>query len=310
MASNALRALVTDRAPRKPYAGREKIARIHKLSTALALPYLQLNRPGVVAWLVFDIDKPGAAMAWQDANLPPPTWVATNPENGHAHVGYALAGPVCTTSAARQKPIRYLAAIEDAYTSALGADRGFAGLLSKNPLHDGWKVWEPANCPAYELDVLAEYADLSKKSQKRRPADEVASLGRNCFLFDELGVWARRAIRGFWRPGGAEVWQEAVRSQAESLNMFPVPLSVSEIKSIARSVARWTWRNTTPAGFRAWQSAQGVKSGASRRRKREPKQTEAIRLRAAGKLNAEIALVFHVTERTIQRWLNCFAEGG
>ncbi len=115
MASNALRALVEATAPRKPYSGRDKMARIHKLSTALALPYLQLNRPGMVAWLVFDVDRPEAAMAWEAASLPPPTFIAGNPESGHAHIGYALAGPVCTTSAARQMPLRYLTIIDDAY---------------------------------------------------------------------------------------------------------------------------------------------------------------------------------------------------
>jgi hypothetical protein len=303
MASNALRALIEATVPRKPYAGRDKIARIHKQSSALALPYLQLNRPGMVTWLVFDVDRPEAAMAWEAASLPPPTFIAGNQENGHAHIGYALAGPVCTTSAAKLQPLRYLTAVDDAYTLALDADRGFAGLLAKNPLHDNWKIWEPANCPAYSLSELAEFVDL-KKRQKPRPASEVSALGRNCFLFDALGTWARRAVRGFWRPGGAEVWQDAVRSHAESLNVFPVPLSASEIKSIARSVARWTWRNTTPAGFREWQSAQGKKSGEAKRRKSEPQRAEAGRLRAAGKLNPEIALACNVTTRTIQRWLN------
>lgn len=301
MASNALRALVADYAPRKPYAGREKIARIHKLSTALALPYLQLNRPGMVAWLVFDIDREGAAAAWEDANLPAPTFSATNPENGHAHIGYALAVPVCTTGAARQKPMRYLAALEDAYRRKLGADPGFAGLLCKNPLSETWRIHEPANCPVYELAELAEFVDLTKKSQKRRPADEVAGLGRNCFLFDSLATWAKRAVRGFWRPGGGDVWLEAVRSQAEAQNVFSAPLPSSEIKSIARSVARWTWRNTTPAGFRGWQSAQGKKSGEARRRKTEDKRAEAERLRTELSTR-EIAEVLDVHQSTIVRW--------
>ncbi|WP_250145402.1 replication initiation protein, partial [Escherichia coli] len=40
-------------------------------------------------------------MAWDAAGLPPPTWTAQNPENGHAHIAYALSAPVAKSDAAR-----------------------------------------------------------------------------------------------------------------------------------------------------------------------------------------------------------------
>ncbi len=47
-------------------------------------------------WLGFDVDRTGAAIDWSDRNAPAPTLTITNPENGHAHLLYALETPVRT----------------------------------------------------------------------------------------------------------------------------------------------------------------------------------------------------------------------
>ncbi|VXG77148.1 Rep protein CDS [Salmonella enterica subsp. enterica serovar Derby] len=88
--------------------------------------------------LLFDVDHPLAAMAWDAAGLPPPTWTAQNPENGHAHIAYALSAPVAKSDAARLKPLRLLARIQHAMTDALSADRGYVGLITKTPNHARW----------------------------------------------------------------------------------------------------------------------------------------------------------------------------
>lgn len=253
MASAALAALVEAHIPHRPYCADTKhFARIRPKVIALGERHIQLNPPGHHAWLILDIDRPGAALAWEDANLPPPTYVAVNPENGHAHIGYALSSPVCKTDAARLKPIRYLAAIEHAYTEKVGADFAYAGPLAKNPLHPCWRLWEPANAPSYELGYLAEFVDLPNKL-----ASVSAGVGRNCVLFDALRAWAYTAVRTFWRPGGQQPWYEAVRRQAESMNRFPRPLSNSEVAGIARSIARYVWRRFSPADFRELQAERG-----------------------------------------------------
>ena len=127
--------------PHKPYCsddlGYGVIIRPKK--TAILKQYIQYNPPCLITSLVFDIDRPDAFFAWSDANLPTPTWIAKNRLNGHAHVGYMLATPVCTTHRARQNVIEYLAKIEQAYSLALGADRGYTGLITKNPCHSTWE---------------------------------------------------------------------------------------------------------------------------------------------------------------------------
>ena len=114
-----------------------------------------------------------------------------NPENGHAHIAYRLKIPICTSDIAHIKPIRFLAAIESAMIEKLKSDRGFAGLLTKNPLHPHWqnKVWDKYE---YTLDELADYLDL--KGPPRR-GKECSGLGRNCELFEEARKWSYKAIR-------------------------------------------------------------------------------------------------------------------
>lgn len=314
-ASAALRALVESTAPSRPYCGYDKLARIRPLKTALGMPYLQLNPPALAHWLIIDIDhdmarhapairwKPRDPLTWERIGVPAPTFLIFNPANGHVQMGYSLSAPVCTSDAGRAAPLRYLAAIETGYNKRLGGDVGFTGLLSKNPLADCWHCIEPANCAAYELGELARDIELPKRLPKRREASEAAGLGRNCALFDSLSTWARRAIRGFWRPGGADVWARVVRDEAESMNSFLVPLSTAEVAGIARSVARWSWKNVTPGGFREWQSAMGQRSGAARRRASEDRRDAARLMSAAGRSSREIAAVLCVNQSTVVRWL-------
>ena len=81
-----------EKLPKKPYCsddlGRGVIIRPKR--TAIQKPYIQHNPPCLVSSLVFDIDRQDAYFAWSDANLPTPTWIAKNRQNGHAHIGYML----------------------------------------------------------------------------------------------------------------------------------------------------------------------------------------------------------------------------
>lgn len=299
-ASGALRSLIESSAPRRPYCALEKDqAHIRPLSTALGEPYLQLNPPGMTAWLVLDVDRPRAAACWEEAGLPVPTFVATNPRNGHAQVGYALASPVCTTVNGRRHPVRYLAAIEAAYVEAVRADRGFNGPLGKNPLHERWKLWEPANAPRYELSMLAEHVEELPAWVPRKR--EASGLGRNCTLFDELSNWAYRGVRRYWCAGGEDRWRDAVRDQADAMNAgFSVPLPDSEVRGLARSVARWVWRHITPGGFRERQAAVGALKGQQQRNEKLPL---CLAMHEQGRSNKSIAAALGVTPPTVANWL-------
>jgi hypothetical protein len=218
--------------PTRPYCTDDLSSglQIRPRGTAIKKAYIQQNGPGILRWLVFDVDRPGAALAWEQGDLAPPNFVAVNRENAHAHLVYLLSPGVCKTAAAREKPLRYVAAIERAMTTRLGADRGYAGLITKNPLHPRWRVWEIHDHP-YALGELAEYLDLravrGAANDSVMPA-EAHGLGRNCALFDAGRIWAYSAVRDHWGPNGQELWHKVVLAHLAGINdQFQAPLPIS-----------------------------------------------------------------------------------
>jgi hypothetical protein len=250
--------IFTNRLPRRPYCSNDPVSGllVRPVAAALQQRHIQPNPPSEAAWLVFDLDYPGAALAWEKANLPPPTFTVVNPRNAHAHVFYGLVAPVCLSDAGRNAPIRYAAAIQAAFLVRLCADPGYVGLIAKNPLHDAWRVLSVPKL--YELGELAEYVNLPARLPKRVEV----GLGRNCTLFETLRSWAYQWVREYKRNGASlGQWQAAVLGQAETLNNFAAPLAFGEVKATAKSVARWTWSRFSDAAFSAIQSARGRRGG-------------------------------------------------
>lgn len=250
--------------PKRPYCTDELGGLlIRQASSALKHRYIQHNPPPLLTWLVFDIDRADSAFAWDDAGLPAPAWVATNPDNGHCHISYGLLAPVARTDAARAAPLKLAAAVEYAYRAALDADRGYAGLVTKNPMHEHWRVFTPSNdCGVYDLATLAEYVTLPKRIPKR---EREVGVGRNVELFDNLRQWSYSAVRQYWRPDGYNAWLGACIDRASYLNQFANPLPYQEVRGIGKSVAKWVWKTFTPSGFRQVQSSRGKRSGEVRR---------------------------------------------
>jgi hypothetical protein len=229
-----------EKLPKKPYCsddlGHGVI--IRPKSTAIQMQYIQHNPPCLITSLVFDIDRSDAYFAWSDANLPQPTWIAKNRQNNHAHVGYMLATPVCTTHRARQNVIEYLAKIEQAYSLALGADRGYTGLITKNPCHGAWEN-HIFGVEPYELNYLADFVELTELKTDLR---EVSGLGRNCMMFDTVRYWAYKEIRAH-RGSTFDIWLRKVLEQCQNANgAFIEPLPYSEVKATAKSIARYCWK--------------------------------------------------------------------
>ena len=221
-------------------------------------------------WLGFDVDRPGAAIDWSDRNAPAPTLTIMNPENGHAHLLYALKTAVRTAPDGKMKPLKYAAAVERALCQKLDADTGYSGLICKNPNHDHWQlaVWQPE---LYTLDWLADSLDLSAANDKEILPDY--GLGRNCTLFDKTRKWAYRAIRQGWPE--YDQWLRACFERANAYNLhFSSPLDDSEVMGIAKSISKWTFKKITEESFLQYvkeshsseiQSKRGVLSGKIRR---------------------------------------------
>ena len=309
--------------PRRPYCSDdlESGLRIRSLKQALTKPYIQVNPPHLRVWSVFDVDRPAGALAWEDANLLPPSWAATNKTNGHAHLVWGLRAPVLVDGlGARDAPLRYLCAVESLMRERLQADAGYSGLITKTPGHARWMLLRGPRL-AYDLGELAEYLPGLEKHRPKRRAEEVG-LGRNVTLFDALRKWAYKGIRGYWGGGldGWNAWVSVVNSKALIYNAdFKTPLEGREVWHIAKSVAKWTWRNLSAEGFSQWQAAQGKKggkrnsveaqaakgraSGKARLSASEDKRSSARLMRASGMTLREIAAELHVGKSTVSDWL-------
>ena len=80
--------------------------------------------------------------------------------NSHSHVSYFLAKPVHRGPTAREAPLRLFARISEFYRQALGADPGYNGVLTHNPMRSAHRHGEflthwGCNRP-YSLSELAE----------------------------------------------------------------------------------------------------------------------------------------------------------
>lgn len=307
--------LILERLPLRPFCAidyRSTSAdlglKIRSQEVALSMPTIQLNRPGQKAWLVFDCDH-NDIFAYENAELPPPTWIAVNRDHKqHSHVAYALATPVCTTPNGHEKPIKYVAAIEALMTKALGADRGYAGFVTKNPLHPRYHLlWGSAH--AYDLGELAEYLSLENYKPPRSLEIDSTGLGRNSTLFLELRTWAYVAIREYreMRSATANVaWLAEVTGQAAEINSrFAVPLPESEVRHAAKQVAKFCWKNDLQCAveFSERQAVRGAKGGLAKGAANEDKRASATLMRASGQTQLAISQALGVSERTIRTWL-------
>lgn len=257
--------------PRRPYCTDdfEQGVRIRSLKQALTKTYLQANPPHLRVWSIYDIDRPGGGLAWDEVNLPPPSWATINKANGHAHLVYGLRAPVLTSSMeARQAPLRYLNAVEAAFRAKLGGDDGYSGLITKNPAHPLWWTVKGPQL-AYELGDLAEWVDLDRFKAKQGVKVAEVGLGRNVTVFDFVRLWAYKQVRNFHgQQGGFIHWQKAVYDRCLARNAdFGRPMDTREAFHIAKSVAKWTWSRfdvaTSDAKFsklQAFRASKGMKS--------------------------------------------------
>lgn len=252
--------------PHKPYYANDLDYGVRIASKAVAIKHkhIQPNPPHARYWLVYDVDRKGAGFDWRFLDVPPPNIIATNPENGHAHLFYSINVPIRIAHDGSCKALRFAGAIDQALCKALEADRLYSGLIAKNPLHDHWQV-ETHQEWCYDLAWLADYFDLSEYNnpKKRLPS---YGLGRNSNTFDyvrEIAYTERRS-----HDGSYEAFYDTVFKACMSYNQShnSTPLSIQELKHIAKSIAKWVWRNMSPAGFIAWCQRKGSYGGKKSKR--------------------------------------------
>ena len=223
-------------------------------------PKLELNPPHAYAAIILDVDHPSDS-GWPGGKPSiEPSWIVVNtraetPQRrpGGLHVVYALEVPVARHNAAHTLPLAFLAHVADRLAYHLGADPGYQGLLTRNPLRPGegcfthWSRMFP-----YTLGELDKLLPKGKPPSRR-----LTGIGRNCDLFESMisEVFRPRWAGKLGAQGWSKAWLDHVRTQ--NVSMFaPDVLPDSECRSIAKSCFRYWTRQYSQGRFRDLQQAR------------------------------------------------------
>ncbi len=278
---------------------------IRALSCALKYNHIQFNGPTHCTWLVFDIDRSDAYDLLQDPHVPSPSIACFNPKNGHAHFYYLLKTAVRKAPDASARALRYCAAIERALCERLRADHGYAGLVAKNPLHSDWYTLA-LRSEGYELGELADWFTPKELGALDKTKNSYG-LGRNCQTFEILRLWAYKAIRQFDRAAGFDRWYNAVFERCAAIQLqLDEPLPADEVRSIAKSVAKWVYTRIGGFGhseaFIQKQTERGRKGGQCKGMAYAAKRDRARSMRSDGDSINAIATALNVSRRSIINW--------
>ena len=297
-APSELRACGLRDAHTRPFVGRRTGDGVKSWRTSPALawqwPLVEWSRTGnSYAALGFDCDsreavERAAASCMGGGDLPTPNVMATRAASGHAQVFYLLDRPVHRGAHARTKPLRHLGRVAEFYRATLGADAGYTGVLSSNPIHDDYQT----SYPRAEPYALADLAEAIPKGW-RVPQVPTTGEGKNCSLFaalcklglgcsdDGLLTWARKLnsefdphlpdgeVRGVWRSvcryrarwrgqghQQAWLWRQAARGKRGG-----VASGVARKSKLARRNSQWAVMHHNGSTYRDIARAEGVNPG-------------------------------------------------
>ena len=232
-------------------------------------PKLELQPPHAYVSIILDCDSteglddaPGKPW-WGGNPTPAPSWIVVNtrprtPERrpGGLHCVYALEVPVARHNAVHRLPLAYLAHIADRLSYHLGADPGYTGLITRNPINPGPGVYTHwSRMLPYSLRELDKLLPKGKP-----PSHRQTGIGRNCDLFRSMvsEVFRPRWAETLFAQGWSEAWLDHVRGQNAAM-FTPDVLPDSECRSIAKSCFRYWTIQYAPGRFSDIQRARNGK---------------------------------------------------
>ena len=219
-------------------------AKIRPREHAVNYPWMQINRSGMVSWLIFDLDHANP-FAWQDENLPEPNIAVINRNSGKSHLFYAIV-PVCTSENARSGPILYMKSVYNAMCSRLDADPAYSGPVAKTPGHPWWHTLELHN-RVYDLGELSEYVELEVTPWGNSPNIDDLSHSRHEMLFEFLRYYAYSIVNKERENGSFKSFNRLLDAYGHNKNNFKqamgfsANLTANQVAATVKSVARWTW---------------------------------------------------------------------
>jgi len=248
-----------DKLPDRPYCSQGKqlvLDFILPKEEALGFPYIQCNSPYRVNYLAFDLDYEGSAFGYEAHDLPPFTLCAVNPLNAHSHGFYEI--PPLPPRQCSKKALGLFRDVTKGYRELLCADKAITTQkqLTKNCLHPKWRVI--THDRIYTLTELVEYIPRDLKLRNLhvppvnkdlliRPFEEVMTpYSRNCSLFEAGRFYAYAVVKDC---RDYKALYDSVYLYIECLNLFeitryfPVKVNDGELRSITKSVSKWTWNH-------------------------------------------------------------------
>ena len=101
-------------------------------------PSIELRAGNSWPVIILDCDGRDATLRLADAYISGriawPNWVVTRSSSGGSHGVWCLGKPVHRGERARQSPLKALARVSEYMAELVGADSGYAGVLSHNPM--------------------------------------------------------------------------------------------------------------------------------------------------------------------------------
>ena len=226
-------------------------------------PKLELNPPHAYAAIILDVDHPSDS-GWPGGTpTPTPSWLVVNtrPKTatrraGGIHAVYALEIPVARHNAAHTAPLSYLAHVADRLAHHLGADPGYTGLITRNPINPGPECYTHwGRMFPYTIGELDKALPKGKPPSRRQ-----TGIGRNCDLFRSMvaEVFRPRWADVLETQGWSEAWLDHVRAQNVA-QFAPDAMHDGECRSIAKSCFRYWTRDYDPGRFSDIQRARNGK---------------------------------------------------
>jgi hypothetical protein len=250
--------------PDRPYWGKTKnLNRIGRKEDIIRTAnYIQLptQKRGYIA---LDLDYEMSYFGWMDDILPEPTLIIENMENAHSQYFFELNNPVLLPLVNGNiniswKSIRYFDAVTAGYQNKLRADKGFVQFGIKNPFSCKWKVYWADK--TYDLNYLAEFVELP--SAKYNHDDEFVFEGRHMEIFHRCRKMAYRVVKdyGNYEPFETEVKFICLNYCAKNIwiNNKNKDFIRSEVLSIAKSIAKWTWKHHLDKNFKNYTKNIGI----------------------------------------------------
>ena len=276
-----------------------------RVDPAEAWRFAQLELRAGNSWPALILDCDGAAgterlvAAMIDGRIGQANWTVTRRRSGGSHAVWCLARPVHRGETARATPLKAFARVAEYYAEAAGADRGYTGVLTHNPMARAQPAGMRTTWGRRAPWRLAELA-APIPSGWRRPTLPATAPGRNCGIFLAL-------MRVAGSPANRLV---DLAAEAERLNQVPVdPLDPAELAGIVRSVERHRWRWIATDDYysaeqrEAWGRDRGVRSGEARRARTALRDAAILADRDRGLSQRAIAAKHGVSHGTVQNVL-------